>query len=100
MPSTCSTPFTYTSNGRVRSAGRRTRVLVGASSGTFIEWQPVRQLFLALAGSTLVAAIVAPSALGQLAPVTPESPNAESIRDSYLFVSIFVVGIFVLVEGL
>jgi cytochrome c oxidase subunit II len=60
----------------------------------------VRQLFLALAGSTLVAAIVAPSAFGQLAPVTPESPNAESIRDSYLFVSIFVVGIFVLVEGL
>ena len=60
----------------------------------------MRQLFLALAGSTLVAAIVAPSALGQLAPVTPESPNAESIRDSYLFVSIFVVGIFVLVEGL
>ncbi|MGH3065435.1 MAG: cytochrome c oxidase subunit II [Gaiellaceae bacterium] len=38
--------------------------------------------------------------LAQFAPVTPESPNAEGIRDSYLFVSIFVVGIFVLVEGL
>ena len=38
--------------------------------------------------------------LAQLAPVAPESSNAEGIRDSYLFVSIFVVGIFVLVEGL
>ena len=55
---------------------------------------------LVLVGSTLVAAIAAPAALGQLAPVTPESPNAESIRDSYLFVSIFVVGVFLLVEGL
>jgi len=59
----------------------------------------VRSL-LVLVGSTLVAAIAAPAALGQLAPVTPESPNAESIRDSYLFVSIFVVGVFLLVEGL
>ena len=33
-------------------------------------------------------------------PRTPESPNAEGIRDSYLFVSIFVVAVFVLVEGL
>jgi len=38
--------------------------------------------------------------LAQLAPVAPESSNAEGIRDSYLFVSIFVVAIFVLVEGL
>jgi cytochrome c oxidase subunit II len=38
--------------------------------------------------------------LAQLAPVAPESPNAEGIRQSYLFVSIFVVAIFVLVEGL
>ena len=38
--------------------------------------------------------------LTQLAPVAPESSNAEGIRDSYLFVSIFVVAIFVLVEGL
>jgi cytochrome c oxidase subunit II len=38
--------------------------------------------------------------LAQLAPVAPESSNAEGIRDSYLFVSIFVVSIFVLVEGL
>ncbi len=55
---------------------------------------------LALAGFVLVAATVAPSALAQFAPVTPESPNADGIRDSYVFVSIFVVGIFVLVEGL
>ena len=38
--------------------------------------------------------------LAQLAPVAPESSNAEGIRDSYLFVSIFVAAIFVLVEGL
>lgn len=38
--------------------------------------------------------------LGQLAPVAPESSNAEGIRDSYLFISIFVAAIFVLVEGL
>jgi cytochrome c oxidase subunit 2 len=40
------------------------------------------------------------SFLAQFAPVTPESPNAEGIRDSWLFVSIFTFGIFVLVEGL
>lgn len=38
--------------------------------------------------------------LAQFAPVAPESPNAEGIRDSWLFVSIFVFAIFVLVEGL
>ena len=38
--------------------------------------------------------------IAQLAPVAPESPNAEGIRDSWLFVSIFVAAIFVLVEGL
>jgi cytochrome c oxidase subunit 2 len=60
----------------------------------------VRRFSLAFAGIVLVAAIAAPSALAQFAPVTPESPNAEGIRQSYLFVSIFVAGIFVLVEGL
>jgi cytochrome c oxidase subunit 2 len=59
----------------------------------------VRALLL-LAVSPLLAAIAAPAALGQATPVTPESPNAEGIRDAYLFVSIFVVGIFLLVEGL
>jgi cytochrome c oxidase subunit II len=51
----------------------------------------------------LLAAVVVPSALadnGGFAPVTPESPNAEGIRDSYLFVTIFTFGIFLLVEGL
>jgi cytochrome c oxidase subunit 2 len=40
------------------------------------------------------------SFLAQFAPVAPESPNADGIRDSWLFVSIFVFAIFVLVEGL
>jgi cytochrome c oxidase subunit 2 len=40
------------------------------------------------------------SVLAQFAPVAPESPNAEGIRDSWLFVSIFVFAIFLLVEGL
>jgi cytochrome c oxidase subunit 2 len=40
------------------------------------------------------------SLLAQFAPVAPESPNAEGIRDSWLFVSIFVGAIFLLVEGL
>jgi cytochrome c oxidase subunit 2 len=60
----------------------------------------VRRFLGVAAGSTLLAAIVAPSALAQFAPVAPESTNAEGIRDSWLFVSIFVFGIFVLVEGL
>lgn len=38
--------------------------------------------------------------LAQFAPMSPESPNAEGIRDSYLFVSIFTLAIFLLVEGL
>jgi cytochrome c oxidase subunit 2 len=40
------------------------------------------------------------SLLAQFAPVTPESPNAEGIRDSWLFVSIFTGAILLLVEGL
>jgi cytochrome c oxidase subunit II len=48
----------------------------------------------------LVTAVGAPAALGQVAPVEPASPNADGIRDSWLFVSIFVGAIFVLVEGL
>jgi cytochrome c oxidase subunit 2 len=60
----------------------------------------VRRLLAVTAGLTLVATIVAPSALAQFAPVTPESPNADGIRTSYLFVTIFTFGIFVLVEGL
>jgi len=63
----------------------------------------VRAKLLFLTALLLVAALTAPSAFGGnggFAPVTPQSPNAEGIRDSYLFVSIFVLGIFVLVEGL
>jgi cytochrome c oxidase subunit II len=55
---------------------------------------------LAFAVVTALAAVAAPTALAQFAPVEPASPNAEGIRDSYLFISIFVVAIFVLVEGL
>lgn len=50
-----------------------------------------------------LAAIAAPIALGDnggFTPVAPASPNAEGIRDAYVFVSIFVLGIFALVEGL
>jgi cytochrome c oxidase subunit 2 len=59
----------------------------------------VRRL-LVPAVSALVAAIVAPSALAQFTPVTPESSNADGIRTSYLFITIFTVAIFLLVEGL
>ena len=60
-------------------------------------WQRCLRLAVGLA---LVAAIVAPSAFAQFAPVVPESPNADGIRTSYLFVTIFTFAIFVLVEGL
>ena len=58
---------------------------------------------LVFAGLVLLGAVSVPAALadnGGFTPVAPESPNAEGIRDSYLFVSIFVLAIFVLVEGL
>jgi len=60
----------------------------------------VRRLLLVAVGLALVAAIVAPSALAQFTPVTPESSNADGIRTSYLFITIFTVAIFLLVEGL
>jgi cytochrome c oxidase subunit 2 len=59
----------------------------------------VRRL-LVPAGFALLAAIVAPSAFAQFTPVVPESPNAGGIRTSYLFITIFTVAIFLLVEGL
>ena len=55
---------------------------------------------LAFAAVSLLAAVAAPGASAQLTPGDPNSPNAEGIRDSFLFVSIFVVAIFVLVEVL
>jgi cytochrome c oxidase subunit 2 len=60
----------------------------------------VRRLPALAAGLALVAAIAAPSAFAQFAPVTPESSNADGIRQSYLFVTIFTFAIFLLVEGL
>jgi cytochrome c oxidase subunit II len=60
----------------------------------------VRRLLAAVVGLAFLAAIAAPSALAQFAPVAPESPNADGIRTSYLFVTIFIFGIFLLVEVL
>jgi cytochrome c oxidase subunit II len=51
----------------------------------------------------VAAAFAAPAAYagnGGFAPVSPESPNAEDIRDSFLFVSIFTLAVFVVVETL
>jgi cytochrome c oxidase subunit 2 len=59
----------------------------------------VRRL-LALVAFALVAAILVPSAYAQFTPVVPKSPNADGIRTSYLFITIFTFAIFVLVEGL
>ena len=51
-----------------------------------------------------LALILAPAALakgnGGFVPVTPESPNAHGIRQSYFFISAFTLGVFVLVETL
>jgi cytochrome c oxidase subunit 2 len=58
---------------------------------------------LVLASLLALAATTAAPALadnGGFTPVSPDSPNAEGITQSYWFVSIFVLGIFVLVEGL
>ena len=60
----------------------------------------MRRLLSVAVGLGLVAAIVAPSAFAQFAPVVPESKNADGIRTSYLFITIFTVAIFLLVEGL
>jgi cytochrome c oxidase subunit 2 len=62
----------------------------------------VRAKLFLLAAVVFLAALAAPGAYGGnggFAPVTPESSNADDIRDSFVFVSIFVVAIFVLVEG-
>ena len=61
------------------------------------------KLSIAVALALALAVLLAPSALGDnggFTPVDPASPNAEGIRQSWLFISIFVVAIFVLVEGL
>jgi cytochrome c oxidase subunit 2 len=58
---------------------------------------------LLTAGLGVLALIAAPAAFadnGGFAPVSPESPNAERIRDTWLFVSIFIGAIFILVQTL
>jgi heme/copper-type cytochrome/quinol oxidase subunit 2 len=63
---------------------------------------PVRRkalvLLLAL-GAALALTTVAYAGNGGFAPLTPHSPNAKRINDSYLWISIFTGAIFVLVEG-
>jgi cytochrome c oxidase subunit 2 len=64
---------------------------------------PVRPKLLLIGGAlaaALVAAGGATAGNGGFAPVPPESPNAEDITYTWWFVSIFIVAIFVLVEGL
>lgn len=62
---------------------------------------PVRSL--TVTAGALLALLVAtgPAAAGNggFAPVTPASPNAQDITDTWWFVSIFILAIFVLVEG-
>jgi cytochrome c oxidase subunit II len=61
---------------------------------------PVRSSFklLVLLG-VLAFPAAAPAGNGGFAPVAPESENAEAITQSWWFVSIFILFIFVLVEG-
>jgi cytochrome c oxidase subunit II len=63
---------------------------------------PVRRKILVLVlalGAALAFAAVAYADNGGVTPPNAESPNAERINDSYLWISIFAVAIFVLVEG-
>jgi cytochrome c oxidase subunit 2 len=53
---------------------------------------------LAAALAALVAAMPAAAGNGGLAPVPPQSPNAEGISQSYWLITAFVVAIFLLVE--
>ena len=79
------------------SANPRTEVRLKPDPG-----RAVRAL-LATTGVLVLAAALAPAALagnGGFAPVPPESPNAERIHDTWVFVSIFIAAIFVLVEVL
>jgi cytochrome c oxidase subunit II len=63
---------------------------------------PVRRKLLVLAllvGAALACAAVAYAGNGGFAPVTPESPNANRINDSYKWIALFTGAIFLLVEG-
>ena len=58
---------------------------------------------IALTGAVAALLLLAAPALagnGGFAPVQPESPNAHGIAQSFWFISIFILVIFVLVEGL
>ncbi len=60
-----------------------------------------RKPTLLAASALLAAALLTPAAQagnGGFAPVAPQSPNADSIHQSYLFISIFAAVIFVMVE--
>jgi cytochrome c oxidase subunit II len=62
-----------------------------------------KTFFLLVTAGALLAATLTASAFasnGGFTPVEPASPNAHGIRSSYAFISIFVIGIFVLVETL
>jgi cytochrome c oxidase subunit 2 len=63
---------------------------------------PVRRKIFVLVlglGVALAPAAVAYAGNGGFAPMNPESPNADRISDSYLWISIFAAVILVLVEG-
>jgi cytochrome c oxidase subunit II len=63
---------------------------------------PVRP-FLVLAGALAALLLLTAPALaanGGFSPVAPESPQADEITDVWWFITIFIVAIFVLVEGL
>lgn len=59
----------------------------------------MRRFIGAAVGIALLAGAVAPTALAQFAPVSPESPNADKIRSGYLFISFFALAIFIVVEA-
>jgi cytochrome c oxidase subunit 2 len=59
----------------------------------------VRRSLAVAALYALVFSGVAIAGNGGFAPVEPKSPNAEGIKESYLWVTIFTAAIFVLVQG-
>jgi len=60
-----------------------------------------RKLFVLMMaiGVALAAAGVAYAGNGGFAPVPPHSPNAERISDAYLWIAIFTLIVFVVVES-
>jgi cytochrome c oxidase subunit II len=64
--------------------------------------RPVRRkalVFLLALGAALALAAVAYAGNGGVAPLPPHSPNADRIDQSYVWISIFTIAIFVVVEG-